>query len=201
MTAREGIRRIMWRFGQGRAFTPNENDINAINAIEAAQDNTAEITARNNEAFFRLYIFTLSVCLHYSGKHFLEPELKRMIFENIRKSRAFLLGDFLTLVNARETEHYHKKYGLDYGPDIPEGGLPVKEWAEKRKADRKKFVEVCKNNPEALDELTKEHFNYEDVGAMLTADVNEFLEGFYINNQAQQRKDELVNAIIKKNTY
>lgn len=60
MKLKDAIQRLQWRFSQGKAFTPNPNDIEALNGIIEYINGTVKKEVNENEMFAKLYVKILT---------------------------------------------------------------------------------------------------------------------------------------------
>lgn len=65
MILNKAVNRIKWRFSQGKAFTPNENDIKSFNSIVGFINDFQNDSFKNNQLFAKLYIFFLDEHIKY----------------------------------------------------------------------------------------------------------------------------------------
>lgn len=59
MILKKAINRMSWRFVGEKPFTPNENDIKAVNDIITWINNQKSESIKNNKLFAKLYVFYL----------------------------------------------------------------------------------------------------------------------------------------------
>jgi len=57
MEITKSIQRIAWRFSQGKAFLPNENDTDALNGIIAFYNQQQEQISFSQEPFAKMYLY------------------------------------------------------------------------------------------------------------------------------------------------
>ena len=60
MTQEEALKRLHWRFSQGKAFKPNQNDANALNLLFDWMTRQKKINVLNNTLCSKLYISALA---------------------------------------------------------------------------------------------------------------------------------------------
>ena len=65
MTQDKALNRLHWRFTQGKAFKPNQNDANALNLVFDWIARQKEINVLNSELFAKLYIYNLNQNINY----------------------------------------------------------------------------------------------------------------------------------------
>ena len=53
---KKNINRLSWRFGEGKAFTPNQNDIDALNGLINYVNNEKQRELNNHYLFAKLFI-------------------------------------------------------------------------------------------------------------------------------------------------
>jgi hypothetical protein len=62
----KALERLVWRFSQGKAFTPNENDVNALNTLIMAFNEQSTSIQPTSEPFATLYVYCFNQLLeHY----------------------------------------------------------------------------------------------------------------------------------------
>lgn len=62
---KESASRLLWRFKSKKGFTPNDNDINALNSVLKWINNQKKETLNNNHLFAKLYIYHLTMNIRY----------------------------------------------------------------------------------------------------------------------------------------
>lgn len=60
MDSKKALERLVWRFSTGKAFTPNQNDKEALNAIILLYNNSTTNISQSQEPFAILYIYLIN---------------------------------------------------------------------------------------------------------------------------------------------
>lgn len=83
MNINKSIQRISWRFSNSKPFTPNNNDMEALNNIINWVNSQRKETLNNNHLFAKLYIYVYGSFLNYYKSTPLEKiprvELSRLL--------------------------------------------------------------------------------------------------------------------------
>ena len=61
----KAIERLAWRFTAKKGFTPNENDLSALNSLISWINRQESEAIKNNQLFAKLYIYNLNQSIRY----------------------------------------------------------------------------------------------------------------------------------------
>ena len=61
----KALKRLAWRFTSKKGFTPNENDLNALNVLISWINRQESEAIKNNQLFAKLYIYNLNQSIRY----------------------------------------------------------------------------------------------------------------------------------------
>lgn len=123
MTLQKAIDKLKWRLSTVKSFTPNQNDVDALNCIIDYINNQAKGNVNNNLLFAKLYIYTYNQFLkHYKSSIFDEitqKELHKLLNTDIElfyKAFKTQLEDnsIYDLIEKNESTENAEKFELDY---------------------------------------------------------------------------------------
>lgn len=156
MTVEKALQRIMWRFSEPKQFTPNLQDVEAIEAIKTAFDDMKKGLYDSNQGFAKLFIFTYAYFIkHYKADLFDEipqKEISRML----EKPISVLIQRFTD--NLNDSNQYFNLESL-----IGELKHPASETEKEREEKLRKIREEVKKNPAILDKITCKAWETQDV--------------------------------------
>ena len=61
----KAIKRIAWRFTSNKPFTPNDNDLDALNSVIGWSNRQQADAVKSNQLFAKLYIYHLNQTIRY----------------------------------------------------------------------------------------------------------------------------------------
>lgn len=115
MKIEQQLQRIAWRLGSGKAFTPNQNDIEAYNDIAEYIDMKQKQQVIDNQLFGKLYIFVYREFVrHYKATvmdEIPQKELNKILARDVNSLLLEVMEDLnmFELKNAIEAKR-HKDY-------------------------------------------------------------------------------------------
>ena len=107
----KALERIGWRFSQGKAFKPNDNDINAYNELVDYYEKTSNEIYNANELFAKLYIYVYMRLLERRQATVMDKGTRKRMYDMITKPMPNIIQEFTQSLNA--SEFYSLCDGLD----------------------------------------------------------------------------------------
>lgn len=112
MKLKESIQRLQWRFSQGKQFTPNQNDIDALNKVIDYINNSVKKEINENELFAKLYVKTLTdylTCLNNDV-----DASQKVISQLLNEPLINLYEKFRLRYNTYAFDNFLKENGVDF---------------------------------------------------------------------------------------
>ena len=76
MKTNKAFNRLSWRFTNGKGFTPNQEDKDALNEIIKFVNRQQSETVKNNQLFAKLYIYNLNQELNHFESTVIDKEIQ-----------------------------------------------------------------------------------------------------------------------------
>lgn len=163
MKIKDAIQRFVWRFGKG-TFTPNQNDVEALNEVINYYNATEKQQYEANELFAKLYITMYGVYLkHYKSTVF-DTRARGQMHKILDKPLIQIIEDFKDVLN--NSEFYYLMN--DSGIDLRGQTLKLSEQKEK---EVQTIQEKIKDPENAL-KFTGDVWDIETVTENVIAEVN-----------------------------
>lgn len=111
---KKSIDRFVWRFSSGN-FTPNKNDVDALNFIAGWINREKESELKQNALFAKMYVYALRTEFdYYKDLEFANQALCGVL----EKPIDWRYDWFLNAVNETEMLNFTKKVGVSLNPDV-----------------------------------------------------------------------------------
>lgn len=108
----KALERLAWRFSQGKAFTPNQNDVNALNTIIKAFNEHTTTIPPTAEPFATLYVYVMNQILtHYDvlpSSELAQEELLSIIINGIEPQ----IEQMRMIINSKLIDNTTSKAGM-----------------------------------------------------------------------------------------
>lgn len=160
----KAMQRIGWRFGEAKAFTPNQNDADAYNYLVDFVETKQQEQIKKNLLFAKLfcYAFKNEIQFYKCPKH-----AQRKIYEELELPIQYHYDSVLEMLNDVVYNAFLENKGF---PDKHPGTLTEKEIQFKK--------ELIKNYEKELTELLKGKWDIEIVTQSLNNTITELLNRF-----------------------
>lgn len=128
--------RLKWRFrkekGSFKSFTPNDNDIEALNCILNWINNQKKETLNNNQLFAKLFIYHLTMIIRHYQTTVLDPIPQK----ELSKLLSYPLEHFY---KAFESDLYENQLQKLLGKDSDKNEI-IKDYIEQKDLYRRDFI-------------------------------------------------------------
>ncbi|HET8736224.1 MAG TPA: hypothetical protein VFM69_06480 [Pricia sp.] len=118
MTIEKSLQRLQWRFKQGKAYKPNENDIAAYNRLVDYVNDTKRSYVVDNILFTKLYIFCYGEFLrHYEATvhdKIPQSELNRILAMGVNE----IIERFRTTANLEQLKKVERPEDMEKHNDL-----------------------------------------------------------------------------------
>lgn len=167
MSIEKSIQRLSWRFGNGN-FTPNQNDINALNGIIEWVNDQRKITLNQNHLFAKLYIYYLNQFI---------DKYQTTVFDTIpQKELSKLLDTPLDLFYEAFQRSLNSNKLMEV---LQDNGVELKHPELRTEQELKENSIKLKNiNKDDIVKITEDSWTKEEVEANLNKMVTEALNRF-----------------------
>jgi hypothetical protein len=171
LNTKSAINRIAWRFQEGKAFKPNEKDVDALNKIIEFYNASSSDINYSQEPFAKLYFFLYLNLLRTRQREDQNLKPAKILNQVLESPMIILLSDVLEHLNT---------YRCDKVLDIVthEG----KAWSEMTDKECKEFRKTKEYKEQLskvdLQKLVDSQLSYEDLEKTLCSHVNELLENY-----------------------
>ena len=139
----KAFNRLGWRFTSSKPFSPNDNDIDALNCIINWVNRQTSQTIKNNQLFAKLYIYHLNQTIRY---------FESTVFNDIPQKD---LNRLLDLPLANFYNAFHKELQSNNVTRVVENGNIPKDEVLKELQEKYTLEEVT----EQLDKMINEALN------------------------------------------
>ncbi len=170
MSLEKDIQRLTWRFSSGKSFTPNQNDINAINSVVDFYNQSQEKQFENNGLFAKLYIYLSMKIMQNDGSTVFENNHRRKIGNLLKKPLSQIIEDLTQSLNDSE------QYGI-----LKEAGHDFKHPVLRQKGEAKSVMDKLNKTlleTKNMDRLTGKVWQTEDVEQAIISEVNFMINEF-----------------------
>ncbi len=167
MDIKQAIKRIGWRFSTQKAFTPNQNDISALNSVIEYYNGMQKGITVNQEPFAKLYLLLTT--------HILRNKTRQLDTENN--------PDDYILKNIRLPLSYHLQEVMMYY-----NKLLMQEIMLPKNYDIENDKYIFEMKPDQKKEM-HEHFK--------TIDINKMFENQLTYDQIQEMYFDRINEILR----
>lgn len=170
MKIEKAIQRIGWRFGNNNNKNPfpiNTEDAEAFNSIVEFVETHNKRQYRNNELFAKLYIFVYSRFISKYEATIIDAEPRKQLHRILKKPLSYWIEEFKNRMN--DTEQYVIIREL-----VGELKHPALLNEKERYVSSDKIQEFL-NNPDKMEVITGEVWDYENTEALLSKEINSII--------------------------
>lgn len=109
MNPYKALERVGWRFGAGKPFTPNSNDIDAYNSLVEFMENYQRREIMDNKLFAKLYIHVFTKFLIYYGASPDDPIPQKELHRIVSRPFSALFEELLDVITMADLEKAPEK--------------------------------------------------------------------------------------------
>lgn len=110
LNIKDSIQRMTWRFGQGKAFKPNENDVEALNEIINFYNEKTSTIQFSQEPFAKMYLYLYSRMLINRDLHGADVLPARLLTQILDAPKSHLITEIAEHVESVNLQSYFDKY-------------------------------------------------------------------------------------------
>lgn len=108
----KALERLAWRFSQGKAFTPNENDINALNTLINAFNEYSTTIQPTSQHFATLYVYAMNQLLQHYDTLPNSQVVQDELFEVINNGVTPQVEQMASIINSKLIDLATTKAGM-----------------------------------------------------------------------------------------
>lgn len=168
MNIKKSINRIFWRFGGNgnkNPFPVNQLDADALNEIIEYVDQKEKQQYEANELFAKLYIYIYQKILENDNSTVMDKEPRMKIYNLLKKPLTQVIDNFKDSLNNSERYELLEELNIDLKH-------PALQNEERSSNDIENLKEAIKD-PEKLNQLAGEVWDYETVSEILQTEINQ----------------------------
>lgn len=161
----QSIKRLVWRFKSQKAFTPNKDDITALNSLISLYKTSNEDINYSQEPFAKLYLFLYFELLAMREHQDKNIKPANLITKILQSPFNFQIQDIQSRLNGYKQDDFITKVMKDnqITSDMTD------EQYQKAKENIDKFN---------LEDITNNQFSYEEVKKALFSEINKHLDNY-----------------------
>lgn len=104
MTTNQAIKRFHWRLSTGKAYQPNQNDLEAYNVIAEFIEEKQKKEIIDNQLFGRLYIYLFGEFVNYYNSSVMDEIPQKELNKLLTKDMRLLVGEVVDRLNLNELD-------------------------------------------------------------------------------------------------
>ncbi len=175
MDINKAVQRLGWRFDQAskrqdHSFPINQNDLDALKAIDAFVVKNQKEQLKNQELFAKLYINNLTELIEHYNTSIFDPIPRRRIYGILRQSLQGLTEKLKDTLNDSEKYELMKEIGVDLKHPL----LRSEEDTEKDLDKLQGALDDSENRKRLLGEV----WDYETVKDCVEKEVNSAINSY-----------------------
>lgn len=167
------IQRLVWRFSQGKQFTPNQNDIEALNEVIRWVNHEREERLSNNHHFAKLFMFLYNEwTIKYEDSNFPQTAICKIL----EMPLSYYYNEYRDTVNMNWFLDWCDAVGMHDSLNIRKEHKDFTvEYMERMKAENKDICSKISN-----DEFIKnqQRYSIEEVSEKLNSIISEALHRY-----------------------
>lgn len=156
MTLEKALQRLSWRFSTPKAFTPNENDVDALNKLIRTVNDLKDSKFETNQGFAKLFIFAYAYFVKHYDTDILDDIPQKELSKLLSKDISVLIRRFTD--NLNESGKYKSLESL-----LGESKHPALLSDEDKELRYEKIKSEVDKNPDMINSITEDAWKYEDV--------------------------------------
>lgn len=165
----KAVQRLGWRFQQAaqksdHSFVINQNDIEALKAIDAFVVKKQKINYQKHELFAKLYINYVTELTDHYGTTLFDPIIRRRMYGILRQPMQQLIEKALNSLNDNGKYQLFKEYGIELKH-------PVIRSEEETARNMEKLKDAL-TDPVNMQKFMGEEWDYKMVANLFEKDIN-----------------------------
>lgn len=168
MNIEKNIQRLSWRFSNGKAFKPNQNDIDSLNFIIDWVNRQRSETINNNILYAKLYMYVFADLVRKYESNFLDDLMQKELHRIIDTDLNVFYERITSLIN----DHAQFEFLRSKGFSLKHPMQISKEQKDKERLIIKNLTE------EDIQKIKDNHIEKEDVISNLNLMITESLNRF-----------------------
>jgi hypothetical protein len=172
---KKAIQRLGWRFSEAlkkpdHSFRINQNDIQALQEIDAYVTQTQEQQYKDHELFAKLFTYLYMKILENDKADIYNNHARRKIYNLLQKPMYQVVEEFRDSLNESELYELLNDAGIDLKH-------PASQSEQERESNISKLANALETK-ENMQKLTKEVWDFDTVKECIEAEVNQAIEKF-----------------------
>ncbi len=159
MDSKKALERLVWRFSTGKAFTPNQNDKEALNSIILLYNEDRSTLNYSQDPFAKMYLFLYLNLLRkreYDDSTITPARILHRVLDN---PLSVLVSEITENINSMITANYLKEKGIDMDN-------PLKKEGENKLSDTD------------IDKIMSIQKTYDEINDILIGNINNILDNY-----------------------